>query len=451
MAKRMAPQKQQEHTLPDEIAEVTSTTPVEAPTASVTPDQIADLILKGSDETKNAIRKALDLDKTHTRQRKSPITNSQVRNHVRAVGEVTHEPGFVPEPPSRIADRGEEAVRIWQDRWLDNNGDNLSEYDLDQLAATAHQQMSEIFGQVNAASFFGDSALIGAVEADTVKAAESFTLPSLTTTERNALTAVNGMLIYNSTDNKFQGYEGGSWANLIQSQRMTNLQILQIALRRVGLNTGSSTFKDSARDYLNLVTQDIASREKWNWLFKSSTFNTTNGTRTYSLASDVVAPLSFRNTTEDHVILIMSTQDVDAADPDASVNGDPRWAAIDGVDGSGNVEVTLYPEPDSTDTIAYRYYSSIPTFTVSNDNDSITPYVAAVCQPALIHGISALYKQEKGDDQGALSDKQEMERVIAIAGRQNFNVQGNRTYRMRRADDHISGKFSFQPTEGSIG
>ena len=139
MAKRMSQEKQQEHTLPDEIAEVTSTTPVEEPTASVTPDQIADLILKGSDETKNAIRKALDLDKTHTRQRKSPITNSQVRNHVRAVGEVTHEPSFVPEPPSRIADRGEEAVRIWQDRWLDNNGDNLSEYDLDQLAATAHQ------------------------------------------------------------------------------------------------------------------------------------------------------------------------------------------------------------------------------------------------------------------------------------------------------------------------
>ena len=139
MAKRMAPQKQQAHTLPDEIAEVTSTTPVEQPTASVTPDQIAELILKGSDETKNAIRKALDLDKTHTRQRKSPITNSQVRNHVRAVGEVTHEPGFVPDPPSRIKERGEEAVRIWTERWLDNNGDNLSEYDLDHLAATAQQ------------------------------------------------------------------------------------------------------------------------------------------------------------------------------------------------------------------------------------------------------------------------------------------------------------------------
>lgn len=40
-------------------------------------------------------------------------------------------------------------------------------------------------------------------------------LPRMTTTERNALAAVNGMLIYNTTDNKFQGYENGAWANLI--------------------------------------------------------------------------------------------------------------------------------------------------------------------------------------------------------------------------------------------
>jgi len=38
---------------------------------------------------------------------------------------------------------------------------------------------------------------------------------SLTTAERDALTAANGMVIYNSTDNKFQGYENGSWVNLI--------------------------------------------------------------------------------------------------------------------------------------------------------------------------------------------------------------------------------------------
>jgi len=40
-------------------------------------------------------------------------------------------------------------------------------------------------------------------------------LASFTTTERDALSAQNGDLIYNSTNNKFQGYENGSWVNLI--------------------------------------------------------------------------------------------------------------------------------------------------------------------------------------------------------------------------------------------
>ena len=38
---------------------------------------------------------------------------------------------------------------------------------------------------------------------------------SLTTAQRNALTAANGMVIYNTTDNKFQGYENGAWVNLV--------------------------------------------------------------------------------------------------------------------------------------------------------------------------------------------------------------------------------------------
>ena len=40
------------------------------------------------------------------------------------------------------------------------------------------------------------------------------TLPTLTTTQRNALSAANGMVVYNSTDSKIQAYAGGSWVNL---------------------------------------------------------------------------------------------------------------------------------------------------------------------------------------------------------------------------------------------
>jgi len=38
--------------------------------------------------------------------------------------------------------------------------------------------------------------------------------PRLTTTQRDALTATNGLMIYNTTDNKFQGYANGAWVDL---------------------------------------------------------------------------------------------------------------------------------------------------------------------------------------------------------------------------------------------
>lgn len=42
----------------------------------------------------------------------------------------------------------------------------------------------------------------------------AFSPPILTTTQRNALTPTAGMLIYNSTDSKHQGYDGTTWNNL---------------------------------------------------------------------------------------------------------------------------------------------------------------------------------------------------------------------------------------------
>ena len=39
-------------------------------------------------------------------------------------------------------------------------------------------------------------------------------LPTLTTTQRNALSAANGMLVYNSTTSKIEAYAGGAWVAL---------------------------------------------------------------------------------------------------------------------------------------------------------------------------------------------------------------------------------------------
>jgi hypothetical protein len=42
-----------------------------------------------------------------------------------------------------------------------------------------------------------------------------FRLPSLTSAQIANLSATNGSMVYNSTVNKFQGYEAGAWGNLI--------------------------------------------------------------------------------------------------------------------------------------------------------------------------------------------------------------------------------------------
>ena len=45
----------------------------------------------------------------------------------------------------------------------------------------------------------------------------AFTIPRMTTVQRDLLTGVNGMLIYNSTPNQFQFFQNGVWANMIGS------------------------------------------------------------------------------------------------------------------------------------------------------------------------------------------------------------------------------------------
>ena len=50
---------------------------------------------------------------------------------------------------------------------------------------------------------------------------DAIVIDSLTTTERDALTAANGMVIYNSTLNVFQRYENGAWVNHTDATSLT--------------------------------------------------------------------------------------------------------------------------------------------------------------------------------------------------------------------------------------
>ena len=86
--------------------------------------------------------------------------------------------------------------------------------------ATPDAQISNNGGGALMILQYGGNVGIGVVPATSAKLELSGTtgallITRLTTAERNALTAVNGMLIYNTTTSKFQGYEAGAWTNLI--------------------------------------------------------------------------------------------------------------------------------------------------------------------------------------------------------------------------------------------
>ena len=70
-------------------------------------------------------------------------------------------------------------------------------------------------GQQNAANFFGQTALVGAADIDTLAIGSTLRVANMTTTERNALTALPGMIIYNTTTNKLQAFESSSWVDMI--------------------------------------------------------------------------------------------------------------------------------------------------------------------------------------------------------------------------------------------
>jgi len=63
-------------------------------------------------------------------------------------------------------------------------------------------------GKVGIGTSPSDSALL-----DLSSTTGALLIPRMTTTQRDALTAANGMDIYNTTDNEFQRYENGAWAS----------------------------------------------------------------------------------------------------------------------------------------------------------------------------------------------------------------------------------------------
>ncbi len=64
----------------------------------------------------------------------------------------------------------------------------------------------------------------------------ALTLPRMTTTQRDALTPINGMEIYNSTTDKFQSYENGAWVDVIGGGGGANTTLSNLGTTAINTN-----------------------------------------------------------------------------------------------------------------------------------------------------------------------------------------------------------------------
>lgn len=199
---------------------------------------------------------------------------------------------------------------------------------------------------------------------------------------------------------------------------MTATKVISMGTRRAGLPISQIEYLNSARDWLNMGFKDLVARRTWLWRYKEGTITTVDSQRTYDLASDVLYTLkgSWIHVTDDVPMLIADVRDLDKADPDESMTGGSRFAAVVGLSGTtGLWQVDLADAPDtSAETIRYRYI--IKAIELDDDGtddgtDLNLTYPDWV-QHALHLYVSAFLKGENGDSSGQIMDLQLYENQI---------------------------------------
>lgn len=91
-----------------------------------------------------------------------------------------------------------------------NNDQNDADFRIGSVVAATSFSMDATTGNVG----IGTAAAAASAALDIVSTLGALLLPRMTTAQRNALGAVNGMIIYNSNTNKIEGYEAGAWVDI---------------------------------------------------------------------------------------------------------------------------------------------------------------------------------------------------------------------------------------------
>lgn len=239
---------------------------------------------------------------------------------------------------------------------------------------------------------------------------------------------------------------------------MTPAAIMAMALDNVGLGNTAGR-EDRARQYLNETAHAIYTWStklgntqfrqpvKWLWAFKETTLALSASTRGYSLASDVLHPHEYYDTTNDRWVPMTMISTTDRMDPDEDESGDPERIGITGRDATtGYWVVDIYPTPDASTTLRYRYYAQWVDLDSDDDDTDLNAKLPDWMQPALRAGISEMYQRERGDIEMADIQRRIKEDIIARGVARNYESHGQVHIRLNRPTE--TTQYSVQ--EGSL-
>jgi hypothetical protein len=186
---------------------------------------------------------------------------------------------------------------------------------------------------------------------------------------------------------------------------MTYLELVNdvlVRLRETTVATVSETsYSSLIGKFVNDAKRQIEDAFAWNVLGTTITLSTTSGTYSYALTG---AGQKFQVVDVINVTSNVGMKNIDFASMNRKqnfstpVSGIPYEYAFDGVDGSYDTKVTLYPRPDGVYSIPFSL--TVPQATLASDST-----IVAVADTLVVQNAYARALVERGEDGGLSSSE----------------------------------------------
>jgi len=184
---------------------------------------------------------------------------------------------------------------------------------------------------------------------------------------------------------------------------MTYLELVNDVLVRLRESTvstvGETTYSSLIGKFVNDAKRQIEDSYTWNCLAQTITVTTTSGTSSYALTG---VGQKFRVTDAINTTSVITLNNITVADMNRKLNfGTPSQSipsefCFNGVDGSGDTKIDLFPIPSGVFTLKFDVI--VPQATLSSDSTSVKVLDYLVAQSAYARALI-----ERGEDGGTNS------------------------------------------------